>query len=219
MATDEGPVIPVPPRRVVVVEDEALTRALIVEMLQGAGFEVHACASAAEATRECERVDPDAVVTDIDLGPGPSGLDLVESLAREAPHIAVLVLSNYPILRQHPVHAHRELAYLDKRQVSSSTAVVAALEAALRDDADARHAADNADAAIARLSRAQLDVLRMLAEGLSNGEIAAQRGISKRAAESLIQRTITALGIVPDDRLNPRVQAVRLYFQSTGVPR
>lgn len=219
MISDNLSVAPSLSRRVVVVEDEALTRALIVDMLQGAGFEVHACVSAAEAIRECERVDPDAVVTDIDLGPGPSGLDLVESLARESPHIAVLVLSNYPILRQHPVHGNRQLAYLDKRAVSSSTAVVEALEAALSDDADSRHAADNADAAIARLSRAQLDVLRMLAEGLSNAEIAAQRGISKRAAESLIQRTITALGIVPDERLNPRVQAVRLYFQSTGVPR
>ena len=206
-------------RRVVVVEDEALTRALIVDMLQGAGFDVSACASAAEAIRECDRIDPDAVVTDIDLGPGPSGLDLVESLAREAPHVAVLVLSNYPILRQHPVHAQRNLAYLDKREVASSVAVVEALEAALRDDAEARRISNDADAAIAKLSRSQLDTLRMLAEGLSNAEIATQRGISKRAAESLIQRTITALGIVRDERLNPRVQAVRLYFQSTGVPR
>lgn len=219
MISDESPRAYPLSRRVVVVEDEALTRALIVDMLQGSGFEVHACGSAAEAIRECERVDPDAVVTDIDLGPGPSGLDLVESLAREAPHIAVLVLSNYPILRQHPVHTRRQLAYLDKREVASSMAVVEALEVALSDDANSRSAADTADAAIAKLSRAQLDVLRMLAEGLSNAEIAAQRGVSKRAAESLIQRTITALGIVPDERLNPRVQAVRLYFQSTGLPR
>lgn len=219
MVTDDLPVKPALSRRVVVVEDEALTRTLIVEMLQGAGFEVHACTSAAEAIRECERLDPDAVVTDIDLGTGPSGLDLVESLARESPHIAVLVLSNYPILRQHPVHAERRLAYLDKREVVSSVAVVEALEAALRDDAHARRVSHDADAAIAKLSRSQLDVLRMLAEGLSNTEIAAQRGISKRAAESLIQRTIAALGIVPDERRSPRVQAVRLYFQSTGVPR
>jgi len=208
-----------PTRVVLVVEDEALTRSLLVEALEGAGFEVHACASAADAVRDCRDVDPDAVVTDIDLGPGPSGLDLVERLGRAAPHIAVLILSNYPILRQHPVNAHKRLAYLDKREVASSSAVVDALEAALRDEADDRRVADSADAAVARLSRAQLDALRMLAEGLSNSEIAAQRGISKRAAESLIQRTIATLGIEPDERLNPRVQAVRIYFQYTGVPR
>jgi DNA-binding NarL/FixJ family response regulator len=208
-----------PPRLVLVVEDEALTRSLIVEMLESAGFEVQACASAVEALRECRYVDPDAVITDIDLGPGPSGLDLVENLGRTSPHIAVLILSNYPILRQHPVNARKRLAYLDKREVGSSATVIQALEAVLRDEVEKRRVADDADAAVARLSRAQLDALRMMAEGLSNAEIAAQRGISKRAAESLIQRTIATLGISPDERLNPRVQAVRIYFQYTGVPR
>jgi DNA-binding NarL/FixJ family response regulator len=207
------------PRRVLVVEDEALTRLLVVEMLEAAGFEVHGCASAAEAIESYEEIDPDAVVTDIDLGAGPSGLDLIEILAKDAPHIALLVLSNYPILRQHPVNAQRQLAYLDKREVASAEAVVHALEAALRDEAEDQRAARDADAAIARLSRSQLEVLRMLAEGYSNAEIAAQRGVSKRAAEGLIQRTIAALGLEPDDRLNPRVQAVRLYFQAAGIPR
>lgn len=208
-----------PQRLVLVVEDEALTRSLIVEMLESAGFEVQACSSAVEALRECRYIDPDAVITDIDLGAGPSGLDLVENLGRTSPHIAVLVLSNYPILRQHPVNARKRLGYLDKREVGSSETVIQALEAVLRDEVENRRVTDDADAAVARLSRAQLDALRMMAEGLSNAEIAAQRGISKRAAESLIQRTIATLGISPDERLNPRVQAVRIYFQYTGVPR
>ena len=211
--------VDVPERYVLVVEDEALTRSLIVEMLESAGFRVASCASAVEALRECRYLDPDAVITDIDLGPGPSGLDLVESLARTAPHIAVLVLSNFPILRQHPVRRDRQLAYLDKRKVDGSRAVIEALEATLRDESGTPSPTDDADAAIARLSRPQLEVLRLMAEGLSNSEIAAQRGISKRATESLIRRTITSLGIEHDERLNPRVQAVRLYFRSTGIPR
>lgn len=217
--TAVGEAMSAPQRLVLVVEDEALTRSLIVEMLESAGFEVQACSSAVEALRECRYADPDAVITDIDLGPGPSGLDLVENLGRTSPHIAVLILSNYPILRQHPVNARKRLAYLDKREVGSSATVIEALEAVLRDEVEKRRMADDADAAVARLSRAQLDALRMMAEGLSNAEIAAQRGISKRAAESLIQRTIATLGISPDERLNPRVQAVRIYFQYTGVPR
>lgn len=201
------------------MEDEALTRSLIVEMLEGAGFEVRPCASAVEALRECRYFDPDAVITDIDLGQGPSGLDLVESLARRAPHVAVLVLSNYPILRQHPVHKERRLAYLDKRLVGGSEEVVAALESALREESEAPSSSTAADAAIARLSVPQLETLRLMAEGLSNAEIAARRGASKRATESLIRRTIAALGIEPDERKNPRVQAVRLYYRATGVPQ
>ncbi len=208
-----------PERFVLVVEDEKLTRSLIVEMLESAGFHVRGCASAAEALRECRYFDPDAVVTDIDLGAGPSGLDLVETLARTAPHVSVLVLSNYPILRQHPVHKERKLAYLDKRHVDGSRELVAALEAVLRDDKAVVQASGEADAALARLSAPQLETLRLMAEGYSNAEIAARRGISKRANESLIRRMIATLGIVPDERMNPRVQAVRLYFRSTGLPR
>lgn len=219
MSVPGQPEVLAPARHVVVVEDEALTRAFLVDMLENSGFSVTACATAAEALRECRYADPDAVMTDIDLGPGPSGLDLVETLARTAPHIAVLVLSNYPILRQHPVHADRQLAYLDKRLVASSSEVIDALEAALHNEADKQRADDEATAAVARLTRQQLETLRMMAEGLSNAEIAARRGISKRSAESLIQRTISTLGITPDERLNPRVQAVRLYFQSAGIPR
>lgn len=206
-------------RYVLVVEDEKLTRSLIVEMLESAGFQVRGCASAAEALRECRYFDPDAVVTDIDLGAGPSGLDLVETLARTAPHVSVLVLSNYPILRQHPVHKERRLAYLDKRHVDGSRELITALEAVLRDDRAMIQDSGEADAALARLSAPQLETLRLMAEGYSNAEIAARRGISKRANESLIRRMIATLGIVPDERMNPRVQAVRLYFRSTGLPR
>jgi DNA-binding NarL/FixJ family response regulator len=206
-------------RYVLVVEDEKLTRSLIVEMLESAGFQVRGCASAAEALRECRYFDPDAVVTDIDLGAGPSGLDLVETLARTAPHVSVLVLSNYPILRQHPVHKERKLAYLDKRHVDGSRELITALEAVLRDDRAMIQDSGEADAALARLSAPQLETLRLMAEGYSNAEIAARRGISKRANESLIRRMIATLGIKPDERMNPRVQAVRLYFRSTGLPR
>lgn len=219
MTSTDVPSRPAAPRQVLVVEDEALTRALLVQMLEEAGFEVFACATAADAMRECRDFDPDAVITDIDLGGGATGLDLVESLSRSAPHIAVLVLSNYPILKQHPVHADKALAYLDKRRVDSPSAVIEALEGVLRNEAEGQRLVDSADAAVARLSRPQLAALRMMAEGLSNSEIAERRGITKRAAESLVQRTISALGIEHDERLNPRVQAVRIYFMSAGIPR
>ena len=211
-----GPV-PMGPRRVLVVEDEALTRGLVMELLSTAGFEVRACRSAAEAIKAVKDFDPDALVTDIDLGPGPSGLDLVINLSRSAPHVAVLVLSNYPILRQHPVRRGHRLVYLDKRNVDSPAKVVEALESTLREENDDSESTYEAEEALSRLSRPQLETLRMMAEGFSNAEIAVQRGISKRAAESLVQRTVSALGINPDRRVNPRVLAVRMYYRTAGV--
>ncbi len=223
MTTDErssprhGP-LPIVPRRVLVVEDEALTRGLVVELLSTAGFEVRACQTAAEAMKAVKEFDPDALVTDIDLGPGPSGLDLVVNLSRSAPHVAVLVLSNYPILRQHPVRSGHRLGYLDKRNVDSPAKVVEALESTLREEHDDSESAQEAEEVLSRLSRPQLETLHMMAKGFSNAEIAEQRGISKRAAESLVQRTVSALGINPDRKVNPRVLAVRMYYQTAGLP-
>jgi DNA-binding NarL/FixJ family response regulator len=61
------------------------------------------------------------------------------------------------------------------------------------------------------ISSNQAEILRMLADGLSNASIARERGITLRAAEALIQRTFVAMGVKGDPNLNSRVVAVRLW--------
>ena len=58
-------------RHVVVVENEPLMRDLIGKTLEASGFRVTTAANAADAKRVHKAVDPDAVVIDIELGPGP----------------------------------------------------------------------------------------------------------------------------------------------------
>jgi len=68
------------PRSVVVVEDDAFMRSLIADYLENVGFQVTTAGTAAEANRQIRAIDPDAVVLDIDLGPGPTGLDIAKTL-------------------------------------------------------------------------------------------------------------------------------------------
>jgi DNA-binding NarL/FixJ family response regulator len=63
----------------------------------------------------------------------------------------------------------------------------------------------------------QAEILRMIADGLSNTAIAEARGITLRAAEALIQRTFVALGVNGDSTINPRVVAVRKWQQGKVV--
>ena len=63
------------------------------------------------------------------------------------------------------------------------------------------------------ITAAQAEILRMIADGLSNSAIAKKREISLRAAEGLIQRTFQALGVNGDAEMNPRVIAVRMWQQ------
>ncbi|HEU0205270.1 MAG TPA: DNA-binding response regulator, partial [Pseudolysinimonas sp.] len=63
------------------------------------------------------------------------------------------------------------------------------------------------------LTAAQGEVLRMLAEGASTRAIAEHRGTSIRAAETMLSRLYTALGVENSEHSNQRVSAVRLWQQ------
>ena len=63
------------------------------------------------------------------------------------------------------------------------------------------------------------EVLRLIAEGLSNAAIAKERNTTLRAAESMVQRTFLALGIGSDADRNARVLAVRMWQQGKVIVR
>jgi DNA-binding NarL/FixJ family response regulator len=67
------------------------------------------------------------------------------------------------------------------------------------------------------ITSTQAEILRMIADGLSNASIAEARGISLRAAEALVQRTFAALGVNGDPSINARVVAVRMWQQGKVV--
>lgn len=207
----------VPPRRVLLVEDEAMSRSLLVGVLVSAGFEVESAESADEAARRYQEFDPDALVCDIDLGAGPTGLDLIVSLAAQDPHLPVVVLSNYVITPdyKHPVLSRA--VYLRKRDLRETQVLLDALEVVLRAlPEDGAHGADGTP--LRSLTKSQVLVLRMIAEGLSNAGIAERRGCSVRAAEHMVQRTFIALGLGSDPNINTRVAAARIYIAEAGLP-
>ncbi len=57
----------------------------------------------------------------------------------------------------------------------------------------------------------------MVAEGLSNAEIAARRGVSATSVERLIMRVARELGIETTSASNRRVMIAREYLRQTGV--
>jgi len=69
------------------------------------------------------------------------------------------------------------------------------------------------------ISETQGEILRLIAEGFTNSAIAARRGTSLRATETLVQRTFATLGIKNDEEFNPRILAVRLWQSDKVVIR
>ena len=78
-----------------VVDDEALVRALSRRMLESAGYEVYEAADGVEAIAKLARLGRiDAVVTDLQM-PNMDGFALAMHLARRSPPIPTLIISGF----------------------------------------------------------------------------------------------------------------------------
>jgi two-component system, NarL family, nitrate/nitrite response regulator NarL len=208
-----------PARRVLVVEDDPFVGTLLRAHLAAAGFEARHAPDALAARREVDAFDPDAALVDVYLGEGPSGLDLVRYLARARPGIAAIVLTKRPspgTLARLPA----DTAFLDKGRIHDPSVVIDAIEAALR----GRGGTVRADAVVVddhldRLTPPQLDVLRLIALGYDNREIARARETSLSGAEQAVGAVFKALGLPQrGTELAPRVEAARRYMLAEGIP-
>lgn len=206
-------------RSILVVEDEPLLRELVATALESRGFLVQTAATAADARRTFQRMDPDGVIIDVNLGPGPNGFDLAEALVRLRPEVALVFLTNLP----DPRFADRDVDgvpkgvwYLRKSAVTDIDSMVMALDAALRGAADSvRHDRDQ-HRPLGKLTRKQLEVLRLVAEGKSNAQIAQARGTTIKAVEDTIHRICMALGVDSAEQANTRVAITRQFLTATA---
>jgi DNA-binding NarL/FixJ family response regulator len=209
-------------RSVLVVEDEPFVRGLVAEKLRGNGFKVEVASTAAEARKIAANTDIDIVVMDIDLGPGPSGLDLGIALHKMHPELALVFLTHVPEPRIYGVDVKsvpKNAAYLLKERLSDPNVLNDAIEAALRDRVGPEFRDDlKPSHPLMNVSKTQLDVLRMIAKGLSNQQIAEERGTTLRAVENLVNRAIAAAGIDAKSKTSARVIAVREFIRIAGLP-
>lgn len=208
-------------RTIVVVENESLLRDLVARSLETAGFHVSTAANAADAKRAVKAADPDVCVVDIELGPGPNGFDFAEYLSREAPDVGVVFLTNLPDPRFADLDSKsigQNQAYLRKSQLVDSKELVEAIGAVLKEkNVDRfRHDQDLARP-LAELSRRQISVLKLVAEGQSNNQIAEARGTTVRAVEGMVSRIFLALGIEAQGTGNARIEATRIYLSAAGA--
>lgn len=209
-------------RTIIVVEDDPMTRGMLAENLEQAGFIVFTAETAATARQLCEDRDPDGVVLDIDLGFGPTGFDLADSLRIDRPHLGILFLTNLPDPRFVGRQSNSMLpgvGYLRKENLVQRGLLVEALDAVLRGRVGAEHRNDkDLDRPLRMLSGSQVSVLRMVALGLSNQQISDARGTSPRAVQGIISRALLAIGLPEAGEGAGRVVAARQYILAAGFP-
>jgi two-component system response regulator NreC len=208
------------PVRVLIVDDHAVVRSGIRLLLdQEADIEaVGEAGSGREAIFESRSLEPDVILMDVVM-PDGSGLEVIPALLRERPETKVLVLS----MQDDPRYVREAFEAGAQGYVLKEAAdveVVAAVREVARGgryvhpELGARLIA--ADAAAARkaetdpLSAREREVLRLLALGHTNQEIAQQLYISVRTAETHRSHIMQKL------RLSSRAELVR-YAIAQGL--
>ena len=204
------------------VGDDRLTLGLLAEVLTQSAFVVGAASTAAQARLMWQRMAPEAVVLDVDLGPSVNGFDLADAFLAQAPGLAVLILSTLPDARfagRDPASLPPGVGCLRKDRLADPETLVGALVAVLaRSRAGTpRHDLDPARPMV-RLSRTQVDVLRMVALGMSDEQIAHERGTTARAARDVLARAMAVIGATDTGEGSARVAAARQYIRAAGLP-
>lgn len=198
------------PIRILLVEDQYFFRlALRTTMESRADMRIVAETDrGAEAVELCRRHTPDVAIVDLRL-PGMSGFEVLEAVRRDAPTVRTLVLSNY----EGSEHVRRAveagaLAYLTKDASSEEL-----LGAVLSVSQGQRYATKPVTALLservpgAELTERELDVLRALARGKSNREIALDLGIAENTVRIHMGRILSKLGVA--DRTQAALAAVQ----------
>jgi len=198
------------PVRVLIADDQELVRDGIASVLSVQdGIEVVGCAAdGAQAVALAEQMRPDVVLMDVRM-PGTDGVTATAQVRRRCPDTRVLILTTFDD-EKYVLDALRAGAngYLLKDLPAVDLARAVRLAAAGVDQYDpsaTRRLADALNRGPAPspapappppgLSRRDLDVLRLLAHGASNREIAGQLYLSEGTVKNHVSSILTLLGL------------------------
>ena len=201
---------------VLLIEDEAFTRTLLSAALAGPLLEIHSGLSAKYALDTAASNPIDVAVLDLDLGGGPSGIDIAHALRQQHPHMGLVLLTSYSDPRLSS--AQERALPLGTRYITKSSLddVNQLITVILQAKSEPLKTERNTHNGKTDLTDHQIDILRQIAAGISNAEIARTLGISDKAVENTVTRIIDVLDIPRDSSLNPRVQLVRAFSSLAG---
>lgn len=208
-------------RRILVLDDEPMVAALLASVLASAGFATVTAADALELNEQVDAFDPDAVLLDISLGDGPSGLDLGHALSLRRPDIAIVYLSRYPdprLAEGGRTDIPEGVGYLHKDRIEDVAYLIHSIDAVLRGHPELASHTFDGDIALASLTPKHAGVLRLLALGYTNEYIARTKDVALGTVERWNNEIFEALGLAKDGDTNRRVEAVRRYIAAVGLP-
>ena len=203
--------------RLLIVDDHPMVREGLRSMLAGERMEiVGEAANGREAVQTLTETSPDVVLLDLEL-PDTNGLTLLRRIREIAPDVQVLVLTMHedPARVRQAVQAGAAgyvLKGVDRAELLASVRAVTTGESVLdprllRAVIEVTDAGRTPASSAQTLSAIELDLLRLVADGLTNRQIGARLNWSQATVKKYVQRVLEKLGVI--DRTQAAAEAVR----------
>jgi DNA-binding NarL/FixJ family response regulator len=212
----------------VIAEDSVILREGLARILADEGFEVTAVAGPEELLHSIDRDPPDIAIIDVRMPPTHTdeGIRAAIEIRRRGHDTPVLLFSQYiettraiDLLRSGTAGFGYLLKdrvldideFLDatRRVANGGTAIDPEIVSALV-------GADRSAGVLASLSAREMDVLRLMAEGLTNSAISNRLHLGRRTVETHVNGVFTKLRLTPTDDDHRRVQAVVTYLRNVS---
>ena len=161
--------------------------------------------SVQSAIAEAARVSPDVIIMDVRLGDG-SGVEACREIREDNPNVKVIMLTSYPdedaviasilagasgyLLKQTRGNVVAEaIASVSRGQSLLDPGVTAAVMERLRNGTE-----EAAHSEMSQLSGQEQRILGLIAEGLTNKEIAARLSLSHKTVKNYVSNILSKLG-------------------------
>ena len=176
-------------------------------------------------------LQPEAVLIDLQFS-GEEAIGLLQRLRKVDPALGIVITTSSPDLRLFGL-LEKEIPtgsrIILKRSISDLSVITFALSESITKAAAGSPmewinlhklvSEESFVTILTGLTNIQIETLRLVAQGLSNSEIAKVRFVSEKSVEQIVARIAQHLSIVPDRRRNLRVALAGEYFKWLGAPR
>jgi DNA-binding NarL/FixJ family response regulator len=201
---------------VLILDDDQFSLITLKQALIGLNISVViATESIPKAIETIKNVDTQVAILDLDLGPGPNGVDVANMMRKINPNIGVILLTSFSdprLANPYGPKLPQGSIFFTKAKLRDFNILVNAILLARKYPLVSRKQ-ENPEL---NLSDRQIEVLKALATGLSTIEIAKSLDLSEKTIEAIISKLHSSLELQRDKRFNVRIQLARAYFALSG---
>jgi DNA-binding NarL/FixJ family response regulator len=216
--------------RVLVIVDDAFEMSTLVATLRLHDIDVIGEAkSESMGLNLLRRLQPDVILLDMNIA-GISSVKIAVNMRKENHNIGIVILNNCPDLRfmgESNEDVPTGTKMLIKKSIVDFTVLCTAINESKTAAVEMHKVAwingntsyqeKGVLALMAHLTDTQAEVLRLVADGMTNAQIGRTRYVSEKSVEQVISRVAQELHVHPDANKNMRVQLVSEYYRWLGA--